>query len=220
MAAGDTQELVVANLAGLGADRLSSITVLRAADDKAQAAYNNLFKIPGPPPAPVVSVAALDGRIVLTWGDTTTINKTEGTVDQGFAFEGYNIYEYPPPTLGGSPILLGTYDLKDGVTIIADTVFDASTGLNLPTVLQKGSDNGIIRSITLTGSKVTGGPLVNGTTYHSASLRTATARIRLQQRERIALKIRPPEPRIAIVPAVARSWTRAMARRQVTHWLR
>lgn len=166
MAAGDTQELVVANLAGLGADRLSSISVLRAVDDKAQAAYNNLFKIPGPPPPPVVAVAALDGKIILSWGDTTTINKTEGTVDQGFTFEGYNIYEYPPPSSGGSPILLGTYDLNDGITIISDTVYDANTGLNMPTVLQAGSDNGIIRSITLTSSKVTGGPLINGTTYY------------------------------------------------------
>ncbi len=166
MAAGDTQELVVANLAGLGADRLSSITVLRTVDDKAQAAYNNLFSIPGPPPSPVVTVAPLDGKIVLTWGDTTTIRRTEGSVDQGFTFEGYNIYEYPPPTLGGNPILLGTYDLKDGITIISDTVYDANTGLNMPTVLQMGTDNGIIRSITLTGSKVTGGPLVDGTTYY------------------------------------------------------
>ncbi len=128
MAVGDTQELVVANLAGVGGDRLSSITLMRAVDDKAQAAYNNLFSIPGPPPAPVVAKAELDGKIILTWGDAATIKKTEGTVDQGFVFEGYNVYEYPPPAVGGDPILLGTFDLNDGITIIADTVYDASTG--------------------------------------------------------------------------------------------
>jgi hypothetical protein len=166
MAVGDTQELVVANLAGVGSDRLSSITVMRAIDDKAQAAYNNLFSIPAPPPAPVVSKAELDGKIILTWGDDVTITKTEGTVDQGFTFQGYNVYEYPPPAVGGDPILIGTWDINDGVTVIVDTVYDASTGLNMPTVLQRGSDRGIIRSITFTSSKVTGMPLINGQTYY------------------------------------------------------
>jgi hypothetical protein len=166
MAAGDTQELVVANLAGLGADRLSSITVMRSVDDKAQAAYDNLFTIPGPPPEPNVTVTSLDGAIVLSWGDTTTIRKTEGTVDQGFAFEGYNVYEYPPPSVGGNPILLGTYDLKDGIKAIVDTTYDANSGQNIPTVLQMGTDDGIIHSIKITSSKITGSPLVNGSSYY------------------------------------------------------
>jgi hypothetical protein len=166
MAVGDTQELVVASLAGVGGDRLSSITLMRAVDDKAQAAYNNLFSIPGPPPAPIVARAELDGKIILSWGDPVTIEKTEGTVDQGFTFEGYNVYEYPPPAVGGDPILLGTFDLNNGIKVIADTVYDASTGLNMPTVLQRGTDNGVVRTITLTASKVTGSPLINGSTYY------------------------------------------------------
>jgi len=166
MAVGDTQELVVASVAGLGADRLSSITVMRAIDDKAQAAYNNLFQIPAPPPNPIVAKAELDGEIILSWGDQVTIDKTEGAVDQGFVFEGYNIYEYPPPSVGGLPILLGTYDLVNGIKVIADTVFDASTGLNMPVVLQRGTDNGIIRNIAFNSSKFTGGPLINGQTYY------------------------------------------------------
>jgi hypothetical protein len=40
LAAGDTQEMVVALTAGLGADYLSSISVLRSNDDKVQNAYN------------------------------------------------------------------------------------------------------------------------------------------------------------------------------------
>ena len=48
MAAGDTQEIVVANLAGPGANRLSSISVLRDYKDTVQAAFDNLFRrLPG-----------------------------------------------------------------------------------------------------------------------------------------------------------------------------
>ena len=42
MAAGDTQELVVANMAGRGADRLSSITVLRSVADQVLLAFRGM----------------------------------------------------------------------------------------------------------------------------------------------------------------------------------
>ncbi len=165
MAAGDTQELVVALIGGLGADYLSSIGVLKTMDDKAQSAYNSLFALPSPPPAPVVNVAALDGEIVLNWGDLVTVSKTEGGVSQGFTFEGYNIYEFPGPS-NQNGILLGTFDLNDGVKVIPDTAFDPATGLNLIQVLQMGTDNGIIHTMDFKASKVTGLPLVNGTPYY------------------------------------------------------
>jgi hypothetical protein len=164
MAAGDTQELVVGLVGGLGADYLSSIGVLKTMDDKAQSAYNSLFALPSPPAAPVVSVAALDGEIILSWGDGVTLSKTEGGVSQGFTFEGYNVYEFPGSANQGG-ILLGTFDLNDGIKVISDTAFDPATGLNLIQVLQLGSDNDIIHSIDLTSSKVTGTRLVNGTPY-------------------------------------------------------
>lgn len=165
MAPGDTQELVVGLTGGLGADYLSSITVLKSIDDKAQSAYNSLFALPSPPPSPIVSVGALDGEITLSWGDTKTIANTEGSVSQGFMFEGYNIYEFPGPANQGG-ILLGTWDLNDGIKVISDTAFDPPTGLNLIQVIQAGSDIGIIHSLDLTASKVTGQRLVDGTPYY------------------------------------------------------
>ncbi|HVN47190.1 MAG TPA: hypothetical protein VMU30_00055, partial [Bacteroidota bacterium] len=65
---GDTQEVVVANLAGRGADYLSSVTILKTEDDFAQSIYNKLFSFPQPPSAPKVKVVALDGKVVISWG--------------------------------------------------------------------------------------------------------------------------------------------------------
>jgi len=165
MAPGDTQELVVGLMGGLGADYLSSITVLKGIDDKAQSAYNSLFSLPAPPPAPIVTVGALNGEIVLSWGDQKTIANTEGSVDQGFAFEGYNVYEYPGPSNVGG-ILLGTWDLVDQIKTISDTAFNPATGLNEIQGIQIGTDNGIIHSLDLTSSKVTNSHLVNGNSYY------------------------------------------------------
>ena len=100
MAPGDTQEVVVAALVGLGADYLSSIAVLKENADVAQGTYNGLFHIDVPPPAPVVHVAALDKEIVLSWGDPVSSANTENFISKGYnsagyKFEGYNVYQYP-----------------------------------------------------------------------------------------------------------------------------
>jgi hypothetical protein len=165
MAVGDTQELVVANLAGVGADRLSSVSVMKSVDDQAQAAYNNLFSLPAPPPQPLVTASPLDGEIILTWGDPAGVAKTEGTVDQGFVFEGYNLYECPGPSFTDA-VKIGTYDVINGVTIITDTVRNANTGLNDILILQMGSDSGPVRSYRTTSSKITNARLINGQKYY------------------------------------------------------
>ncbi len=167
MAAGDTQEIVVASCAGVGADYLSSITVLRSIADKLSSASRNLFALPGPPPAPALSAASLDGEIILTWGDPAAVRAVEMSVDQGYAFEGYNVYEYASSS-GLGPALLGTYDIVDGVKAIVDTAYDESTGFFLTSVIQRGTDSGIGHSIDIKKSAITGLPLSNGSPYFYA----------------------------------------------------
>ena len=167
MAAGDTQEIVVANCAGVGADYLSSITVLRSIVDRLSSAYRHLLALPAPPHAPAVIASPLDGEVILTWGDSTTLSMTEGRADQGFLFEGYNVYEFASPS-GEGPVLLGTSDIVNGTKTIADTVYDPSTGLFLTNVIQRGSDSGILHSIDIKKSLLSGLPLSNGSPYYFA----------------------------------------------------
>ena len=167
MASGDTQEIVVANLAGVGADYLSSVTVLRAMTDRDRTAYSGLFGASSPPPSPNVTVAQMNGEIILTWGDSATVAATEGTVDQGYAFEGYNVYEYGSSS-GLAPARLATYDVVDGIKAIVDTVYDESTGLFLTSVVQRGTDSGILHSIDIKKSVITNLPLSNGSPYFFA----------------------------------------------------
>jgi hypothetical protein len=167
MAAGDTQELVVANIGAIGADRISSISVLRYYSDLAQAAYNGLFNIAQAPPSPDVHVASLSNEISLDWGDPTTSSATENFVSVGYAFEGYNVYQFPGPD-NSNPKRLATYDLVDQVTTIFDDAYDDATGAVLHKPVQFGGDFGIQRTFDIKTDAVNSRGLVNGTKYYFA----------------------------------------------------
>lgn len=170
MAPGDTQQVVVAALAGLGSDYLSSVTVLKTNDDIAQSAYNALFQLAVPPPQPVVHASQLNNEIVLSWGDPTSANppaKIEGSNSKGYSFEGYNVYQYPAnsPTNGK---LIATYDLIDGVKTIQDTTFSVPLGTYIVTPTEYGTDSGLKHTITITTDALTGTPLINNRDYYFA----------------------------------------------------
>lgn len=169
MALGDTNEVVIAAMAAIGSDRLSSVSVLKFVDNFAQEAFDNLFQLPKPPAAPIVTATELDGQIFLEWGSAgklDRIKETEGHNNLGHVFEGYNIYQLA--SAGQTPTnadRLGTFDLINGVLTIFQNQFDVTTGqvLNLP--VKFGSDSGISRTFTIRKDITRNLPLINGQTY-------------------------------------------------------
>ncbi|MCU0452364.1 MAG: T9SS type A sorting domain-containing protein [Bacteroidetes bacterium] len=149
MAPGDTQEIYVGVVAGLGADRLTSVAVMKFNDRFVQNTFNALFQVPRPPASPDVQVAELDGEITLEWGsnlarvaDTETKRNEPG----GYIFEGYNVYQLPSPNSRTSEgRRIATFDLPTDPTVILDEQFDEGSGqiLNLP--VQFGSNSGLKR---------------------------------------------------------------------------
>ena len=173
MAPGDTQEVAVAQIvAGAipGVDRLSAIGLLKFYDQTAQSAYNNFFNLPTPPRPPQVQVAALDKKIVLSWGDPSSVQATENQVVKGYKFEGYNVYQLPNRSASLSEAArVATFDVNDGILKITDDFFDPSSGVVLNHVVQFGSDNGVQRYITISGDAFNGSaPLINGIKYYFA----------------------------------------------------
>jgi hypothetical protein len=174
MAPGDTQEVVVAEIAAgaiAGVDRISAIGLLKFYDQQAQLAYNNFFNLPTPPPSPKASIAELERSIVLNWGsDTTAFNSTESFNSKGYAFQGYNVYQLPSAsaTIDQAKRLV-TYDISDGTGKIKDFYFDPGTGEVLVTVKQFGNDTGIKRFFEITEDVLGGGgPLIDGKRYYFA----------------------------------------------------
>ncbi|MGH7491441.1 MAG: hypothetical protein ACREOO_03495 [bacterium] len=170
LALGDTQETVVAALAGLGSDRLSSISVLKFTDRYAQEAFDNLFELPSPPASPASEASEFDGQILLNWGeDIEAITKTETIVEKGYAFEGYNIYQLPSAGAGlDQATKLATFDLVNEVTTIAQETFDEASGLVLELPVQIGKNTGLLRTFTVTQDRLRDRGLVNGQTYFFA----------------------------------------------------
>ncbi len=164
LANGDTQEVVVAHLVGLGNDRISSVAVTKWYSDLAQTNYNSLFNISFPPPTPKPQVSALDGEIALNWKDTLGC---EHWNSGGYKFEGYNVYQFNGPSADiTAAVRLTTYDLANSVTTIFDDVYDPGTGYIINKPVEFGFDTGIKRSFDTKTDAVNSVPLHNGSHYY------------------------------------------------------
>lgn len=171
MVLGDTQEVVVALVAGIGSDRLRSVAKMKFNDQFVQDAYNSFFQVASPPSSPEVRVAELDQSIVLDWGwNRDALTKTETQGSPGFEFEGYNLYQLPSaqaPLSQGRK--LATYDQDNKVTTILGIDLDEASGVVLDVPKQIGGDSGIRRNVKITQDALRGGtPLVNGQAYYFA----------------------------------------------------
>jgi hypothetical protein len=166
---GDTQEIVDVNLAGQSTDRYSSISLMKFYSDLDQSAYNDLFKLPPAPPAPVVTVTAGNNEILLNWTSDSLNAADENQDTLGFKFEGYNVYQYPANSTANGQ-LIATFDKVDLITKIFDDVFDPITGAVVYEPVQFGGDFGIAHYIDLKSDAFQkfGANFVNGQTYYFA----------------------------------------------------
>ncbi len=168
MAAGDTQEVVVAELiAGAfeGVDRLAAVQLLKFYDLVAQNTYDNFFNVPAPVTQPVVEITELNQEVILKWNADPAVEDYESN---GYEFQGYVVYQFPTKssTLQDAKIV-ATYDLKDGIGKVFGPDFDTEAGAVLVKVLKQGSDSGIRRFVSLKSDEFkSGAKLNNGSSYY------------------------------------------------------
>lgn len=173
MTRGDSVEIVVALIGGMGSDNISSVQVLKYNTTFAHYAYNQLFNLPAPPPAPSVKVANLPNKLVLDWSwqlsGSNSVSTIENWNDKGYKFQGYNVYQLPSVSAQLSQATrVGTFDLSDGITTIMDTLADPKSGALVFVPVQFGKDTKINRTIEITKDYIRQQPLVNGQSYYFA----------------------------------------------------
>jgi len=157
-APGDSTEILAAIVVGDGADRLSSISVMKYYDRFAQLAYNNDFVVPKPPASPIIDVTVIDEEVSLKWTDTSEVDPGD------YPFEGYTVYQGSSKT--GPWKRVANYDLNNGIGVIFDEVIDPLSSALETRAVKFGNDAGTRHHYIFTQDQINGGPIRNLTTYY------------------------------------------------------
>lgn len=170
LAAGDQQEIVIAQMVAQGANNIESVRKLKQFDQVAQEVYDNNFVVPSAPPAPLLTYSVFDQEILLKWDSNPAfVAATENHSVQGYEFQGYNVYQLPTASAGiDDAVKIATFDLADYVTVIVDTDSDPTTGVDITKVVQNGTDSGVQRYFRVTKDYLTNADLFNGSRYYFA----------------------------------------------------
>jgi len=168
---GDTQDVVVGTVGGIGSDRLSSVAVMKFNDTFVQNTFDALFVVPKSPATPKVKYSELDGQVMFEWGsDLAGVAATEETISMPgtYAFEGYNVYQLPS---AGSSLKdakrIATYDLLTDPSVVLDLQADEASGQVLQKPVQYGTNSGIKRFFLFDKDYVKDIPRINnGTEYY------------------------------------------------------
>lgn len=182
MAPGDTQDIVHAFVAGIGADNITSVAVLKFHAARLRQAALNGFRMDLGPTSPHVTAIPLDQEVVLRWDENLeAVMRTEDRLTaEAYRFEGYHVYQLPYADASiNEGILIATFDRANGVTRIVDERIDTTSGVLTNYLAHLGSDSGVERTIRITRSRLSnsteGALLYNGTEYYFAVTAYAVA---------------------------------------------
>ena len=172
-----------------GGDPFTSVESLRRADDKAQALFENCFKVMDSPHAPTLEIQELNNELILYLSNPINSNNyqekyeendpfivsSNPNVDKTFRFQGYQIFQLANNQVAlsdlGNPIksrLVAQCDIKDNVSRIINFEFDEELGFSVPKERVNGENKGIRHSFKVTNDLFAQGQskLVNFKKYY------------------------------------------------------
>ena len=169
-------------------DPFASVEVLRKADDKAQALFENCFKILEGPHSPDLVIQELENELILTIDNSSSSNNyqeaysefdpfivtDDSLADRYYRFQGYQIFQLIDDEVSLSELddpnkarLVAQCDKKDGIGRLINFEFDEALSASMPVEKVDGSDQGIRHSFKITEDKFAQGnpTLVNHKSY-------------------------------------------------------
>jgi hypothetical protein len=149
----------------------ASVEVLRRADDKAQALFENCFKVLDAPYAPDLQVLELENQLVLTLSNPTNSNNANEDyiefdpfivaenpdADKNYRFQGYMIYQLKDKSVSVSDLeditkarLVAQCDIADNISRLVNFELDEDLMVSIPTEKVNGENKGIKHSFLVT----------------------------------------------------------------------
>lgn len=174
----------------------ASVKLLQVVDDKAQALFDNCFRVLDGPTAPDLTIQELDKQLILYLSNTDknsnnyNENYTEldplislidssgnacSNVNKTYLFEGYKVYQLKNATVSANDLedpskaqLIYQCDLKNNISRLINYEFDQSLGAGVPKEKVNGANLGLGHSIPVTTDAFAAGNsnLVNHKTYY------------------------------------------------------
>ncbi len=151
-----------------------SVKKLFAADDKAQALFDNCFNVLEGPNAPDLEIQELENALIITLHNPNGSNNENESyeeldpeivspdanvteVDKYYRFQGYQVYQVKSKDVSSNDLhdmskarLVFQCDIEDGVSKLTNYEFDAEIGGTVSTVEVIGEDEGIKHSFMVT----------------------------------------------------------------------
>ncbi len=147
-------------------DASASIPLLKIADDKAQALFDNCFKVLSGPEAPDMTIQELNNELILYFSNkqasnnylnqyiekdvSIIVNPAHYTNDNFYRFEGFKVYQLRNISTTQEDLidpskakLVFQCDITNGIKRLVNFEFDATTGGDIPKVKVEGTDNGL-----------------------------------------------------------------------------
>ncbi len=157
-------------------DAFNSVELMLKADDKAQALFDNCFRILNGPDAPDMTAQELDQEAIIYLsykkGQCNNYVSTPEDYEEfdpeifalgysedssKYKFQGYQLFQIKNPTVGPEDLfetdkarLVGQCDIKDGVGQIINFLEDEDLGYPVATEMVDGADEGIKHSFKIT----------------------------------------------------------------------
>ena len=153
-------------------DPFESVIALQKADDKAQALFDNCFKVLDGPNAPELSIQELENELVISIFNPESSNNVNGTYSEidpfivnsdndpnfnnTYTFQGYQVYQIKDETVSTTELsdisqarLVFQCDIKDSVSRLVNYTFDDNIEASVPEVMVNGANEGIRHSFSV-----------------------------------------------------------------------
>ncbi len=169
-------------------DPFESVKTLQKADDRAQALFENCFKVLDGPHAPDLAIQEMNNGLILTLSNSSASNNygekymefdpfivADSTADKFYRFQGYLIYQLQSNEVSTSDLedptkarLVAQCDKKDGIGRLVNFEFDEDLQASIPVEKVDGANEGIKHSFVVTEDQFAFGDrrLVNFKSYY------------------------------------------------------